>query len=65
MKNADKPNVVIINGNNNKVSFGGKVFLPAAVVILAIAIVVLAVSHCCPELLAELVRWLISTAINS
>jgi hypothetical protein len=63
MKNADKPGVVIF-GNNNKVSFGGKDALPTAIIILAVAIVVLAISLCCPELLADFVRWIISTATN-
>ena len=66
MKKADKPEIVIIEGDNNKVSFsGGKSFLPLAIVVLAIAMVVLAISHCCPELLADFVRWMIGIAINS
>ncbi len=66
MKKADKPDVVIIEGDNNKVSFGGgKTFLPLAIIVLAIAMVVLAISHCCPELLADFVRWMIGAAINS
>ena len=65
MKKADKPYAVTINGNNNKVSFGGKNFLPLAIVVLAIALVVLAISLCCPELLADFVRWMIGTAVHS
>ncbi len=66
MRKADKPGVVIIEGDNNKVSFGGgKPFLPLAIVVLAIAMVILAISLCCPELLADFVRWMIGTAINS
>ena len=66
MKKADKPDVVIISGNHNKVSFGGEPsFLPLAIVALAIAMVVLAISLCCPDLLADFVRWMISIAINS
>jgi len=67
MKKADKPDVVIIKGNNNKVSFGGgkPPFLPLAIVILAIAIAVLAVSLCCPDMLADFVRLVISMALSS
>ena len=66
VKKADKPDVVIISGNHNKVSFGGKPsFLPLAIVALAIAMVVLAISLCCPDSLADFVRWMISIAINS
>ncbi len=66
MKKADKPDVVFIEGDHNKVSFGGgKSFLALAIVVLAIALVVLAISHCCPELLADFVRWIIGIAINS
>ena len=65
MKKTDVPCPLIINGDNNKVSFGGKSILPIAIVVLAIAIVVLAISLCCPELLADFVRWMIGTAVNS
>lgn len=66
MKKADKPDVVIIVGDNNKVSFGrGHSFLSLAIVSLTIALVVLAISLCCPELLADFVRWMIGIAINS
>lgn len=68
MKKTDNP-VIIINGDNNKVIFGeSKSHLPAAIAIALGAVVgavVLAVSHCCPELLADFVRWIISIAINS
>lgn len=72
VKNTDKP-VVIVNGNNNDVKV--KVIVteapsktPAAIVIAIAAIVVvavLAVSHCCPELLADFVRWIVSVAVGS
>ena len=65
MKRADKPCAITINGDNNKVSFGGKTFLPIAIVVLAIAVVVLAISLCCPESLADFVRWMIGIAIDS
>lgn len=69
MKKTDIPDIIIVNGNNNKFSFGEKAALPCAIVILAIAIVVavavLAMSLCCPDLLADVVRWIFSKAINS
>lgn len=68
MKRADiPPVVVIINGDNNKVTLGGsRSHLPAIVIVLAlIAFVVLIVSLCCPDLLPDFVRWIIGKAINS
>lgn len=68
MKKADKPNVVInIYGDNNKVTLGGsRSHLPAIVISLVlIAIAVLIVSRCCPDLLADFVRWIVGKAINS
>lgn len=71
VKKTDMPHIIIVNGDNNKVSFGEKTSLPRAIVILAISIVIavaiLAISLCCPELLADIVRWLINIckAINS
>ena len=72
MKKADKP-VVIVNGSNNDVDV--KVIVtetpsktPAAIIIAIAAIVVaavLAVSLCCPDLLADFVRWIVSVAVGS
>ena len=72
VKKADNP-VVIVNGNNNEVEV--KVIVtetpsktPAAVMIAIAVIVVatvLAVSLCCPELLADFVRWIVSLAVGS
>ena len=60
--------VNIINSDNNKLNFGeSKSHLPAAIVIalsVVTAATVLAVSHCCPELLADFVRLLIGIAIG-
>ena len=68
VKKADNP-VIIINGDNNKVTLGeSKSHLPAAIAIalgVFAGAAVLAVSHCCPELLADFVRWIVSVAINS
>lgn len=68
MNKADKPNVVVnIYGDNNKVTLGGsRSHLPATVICLvALTIAVLIVSHCCPDLLADFVRWIIGKAVNS
>lgn len=67
MKKADKPRVIIIVGDNNKVSLGGtRSHLPAIAIVLGfIAIAVLTVSLCCPDLLADFVRWIVGKAINS
>lgn len=69
MKKADKPTIVIINvnGDNNKVFTNEtRSHIPAAVIIIAlIAVTVLAVSFCCPELLPDFVRWIIGKVVNS
>lgn len=69
MKKADKPSIIIITGDNNKVSLDGmrshRSAVVIAAIIVAVAVAVLAVSHCCPELLAEFVRWIIGTAISN
>ena len=68
VKKADNP-VIIINGDNNKVTLGeSKSHLPAAIAIalgVFAGAAVLAVSYCCPELLADFVRWIVSVAVNS
>lgn len=58
MKKADKPEILIIVGEKNKVSFGGSSKLPGTIAI-CFAVVVLAVSLCCPNLLADVVCWFI------
>ena len=66
MKKADKPSVVInIYGDNNKVSYGGKRSHLPVIAIIVVAMAVLAISLCCPDLLADFVRWIIGKAINS
>jgi len=68
VKKADKPNVVVIvYGDNNKVSFGGNRshFPVIAITLVVVALAVLTVSQCCPDLLADFVRWIIGNAINS
>ena len=68
MKKADN-RVIIINGDNNKLNLGeSKSCLPAEIAIalgVFAGAVVLAVSHCCPELLADFVRFIISVAVGS
>ena len=71
MKKADNP-VVIVKGDNNEVEVKVNVTNTSsntpAVIAIALGVfagaAVLAVSLCCPELLADFVRWLISTAIG-
>lgn len=69
LKKADNPVVIRITGNNNKVIVGeSKSHLSAAITIalgIVIAATVLAVSLCCPEMLADFVRLVISTALRS
>lgn len=71
MKKADNP-VVHIYGNNNNVEVKVNVTetsskMPVAVTIaiaLIVAAAILAISLCCPELLADFVRWIVSIAIG-
>ena len=71
VKKADNP-VVIVKGDNNEVEVKVNVTntssnTPAAIAI-ALGVIagaaVLAVSQCCPELLADFVRWIISVAVG-
>ena len=68
MKKADRP-VIIVNGDNNKVYINeSKSHFPVAVVIalsVVVSTAVLAVSYCCPEMLADFVRWILSIAVSS
>ena len=63
MKKANKPDVVIISGDNNKVTFGGGRLRFSVTIAIALfaafAVVVLAISHSCPELLADFINWVI------
>lgn len=66
LRRANRP-VVYISGDNNKVNvnYGEKYSCRTAVIIalsVIIGAIVLAVSLCCPELLAEFVRSIISLA---
>lgn len=71
MKKADNP-VVHIYGNNNNVEVKVNVTetsskMPVAATIaiaLIVAASILAISLCCPELLADFVRWIVSIAIS-
>ena len=71
MKKADKQSVVIIlNGDNNKVSLNethshSSAIATRLIIVILIAVAVLTVFLCCPELLADFVRWIISTVVNS
>ena len=70
MKKADKPSIVIninVYGDNNKVSTNEtRSHVPAAVIIIVlIAVAILAVSLCCPEMLVDVVRFIIDIASGS
>lgn len=58
MKEANKPETIIILGDKNKVSFGGKSKFPT-IAIAATAVVVLVVSLSCPDLLADVIQWIL------
>ena len=64
MKSADNQNITIV-GDNNIVITRGSISLIDVIKIVAIASILLVVFHCCPELLADVVRWIISAAIGS
>lgn len=65
MKSADNQNITIVGDNNNIVITRGSISLIDVIKIVAIASILLVVFHCCPELLADVVRWIISAAIGS
>ena len=70
MKKTDKPSVVInIYGDNNKVYLNEtRSHVPAVaigvIIVALVAVAVLAVSCCCPELLPDFVRWIIGKVGN-
>ena len=71
VKKADNP-VVSVNGNNDvevKVIVTETLSKTHAAIVIAIVaimvVAVLAVSFCCPELLADFVRWIVSLAVGS
>ena len=71
VKKADNP-VVIVKGDNNEVEVKVNVTNTSsntpAVIAIALGVfagaAVLAVSLCCPELLADFVRWILSIAVS-
>ena len=71
VKKADKPSVVInIYGDNNKVYLNEtRSHVPAVaigvIIVALVAVAVLTVSCCCPELLPDFVRWIIGKVVNS
>lgn len=69
VKKADKPSIVIninVYGDNNKVSTNEiRSHVPVAVIVLIlIAVTVLAISFCCPELLPDFVRWITGKVVS-
>ena len=73
VKKADKPSIVIninVYGDNNKVYLNEtRSHVPAVaigvIIVALVAVAVLAVSCCCPELLPDFVRWIIGKVVNS
>ncbi len=66
MKKADRP-VIIVYGDNNKVNINESKSHFSVAVVIALSVVVaavLAVSYCCPEKLADFVRWILSIAVS-
>ena len=68
VKKADN-RVIIINGDNNKITLDESKSRLSAATVIALGVfagaAVLAVSLCCPELLADFVRWIVSVAVGS
>ena len=73
VKKADKPSVVIninVYGDNNKVPLNEtrshiSAVAIGVIIVALIAVAVLTVSCCCPELLPDFVRWIIGKVVNS
>ena len=60
MKN-EKPIVIIVNGDKNKLSVGEESnFSKKVVIAIVIIIAVLTVSFCCPEKVADFLKMVIS-----
>ncbi len=71
VKKTDKPSVVInIYGDNNKVPLNEtrshiSAVAIGVIIVALIAVAVLTISCCCPELLPDFVRWIIGKVVNS
>ena len=71
VKKTDKPSVVInIYGDNNKVYLNEtQSHIPAVainvIIVALLAVAVLTISRCCPELLPDFVCWIIGKVVNS
>lgn len=68
MKKADKPIIINIQGNNNKVYLGKNLFCLSAIMnitLLFIMIIVLAIFFCYPESFKVIVRWINNCILNS
>lgn len=67
MKKTDN-HIIIVNGDNNKLNVGENKSRLTAAIVIALGVfagaAVLAVSLCCPELLADLVRCIISITVG-
>ena len=68
MKKTDIPSITIIGDNNKvKISTASSSVTIAKMIIVSSIIVgaLLTVAHCCPDLVAEFVRWIISSVISN
>lgn len=68
MKKADKPYVINITGDNNKVYVGGRISHQIAITVALFGLLVIAVlivAHCCPEYLGDFVRAILHQVSNS
>jgi len=71
VKKTDKPTaVIIICGDNNKVSVNETrshihAVVIGVIIVALIATAVLAVSYCCPEQLSDFVCYIIGKVVNS
>lgn len=72
MSKTDKSKVIIVFGDNNKIYTGERSALTRAIhafaialLLIALVVAVLVISHCCPDLCADAVRLIISSIVNS
>ncbi len=64
MRPTDNQNITI-NGDKNIVILFESTSLVDVIKLVVIASILLVIFHCCPELLADVVRWIISATIGS
>jgi hypothetical protein len=72
MKKADRKhfhaeNIIVISGNNNKISLyetSSQKLIVTAILIIVVAVSVLTVSIICPEQVSDYVRWIIGFLVS-